>query len=72
MGAQLPVARHSGAHFLPPTQAAGQPGAERQQVFLHCGRFGTAQRPLLAGQGDEHHQPALAAAEFPQEMPFFE
>lgn len=63
MGAELPAARHSGARYVAAAQAAWQPAAERHKVLLHGGCFGASQRPFLADQGDEHHQPALATAE---------
>ena len=69
MGPQLSAARYSGAGYVPAAQAARQPTAQRHQVLLHGGRFGTSEGSLLADKGDKHHQSALALAEFPEEKP---
>jgi len=72
LGAQLPAARHSGADTLPPAQAARQPLGQWREVFCHFRPFADCQRPRLAGQDDNDHQPALASAKFPQEKPLRE
>ena len=73
LGPELPGARHSGPDFSTAAQAAARQSfaQRRRKVFCHGGRSGTCQRPFLAGQNDNGHQPALAKAER-QKTPFCE